>query len=92
MKETQTLKEGKPSVKTCRVPPMWRGRDEKGAMARPTTVITLPRIVGVAGGETNKGELKQNTGAKTRETKVKTLPQAIIAAGGTRQKAKTHTK
>ena len=26
------------------------GLDEKGAMARPTTVITLQRIVGVAGG------------------------------------------
>ena len=26
------------------------GRDDKGAIARPTTVKTLPRIVGVAGG------------------------------------------
>ena len=34
------------------------------------------------GGETKKGELKENTGAKTRETKVKTLPQATIVAGG----------
>ena len=50
-------------------------------MARPTTVKTLPRIVGVAGGETKKGELKENTGAKTRKTKVKTLPQATIMAG-----------
>ena len=50
-------------------------------MARPTTVKTLPRIVGVAGGETKKGELKENTGAKTRKTKVKTLPQATIGAG-----------
>ena len=59
------------------------GRDEKGATARPTTVKTLPRIVGVTGGgETKKGELKENTGAKTRETKVKTLPQATIVAGG----------
>ena len=44
------------------------------------------------GGETKKGELKENTGAKTRETKVKTLPQATIVAGGARQKAKTNTK
>ena len=58
------------------------GRDEKGAMARPTTVKTLPRIGGVAGGETKEGELKDNTGAKTRKTKVKTHPQATIAAGG----------
>ena len=34
------------------------------------------------GGETKKGELKDNTGAKTRKTKVKTLPQATIVAGG----------
>ena len=62
---------------------MWQERDEKGATARPTTVKTLPRIVGVAGGgETKKGELKENTGGKTRKTKVKTLPQATIVAGG----------
>ena len=62
-------------------------------MARPTTVKTLPRIVGVAGGdETKKGELKYNTGAKTRETKAETLPQAIIVAGGASQNAKTNTK
>ena len=41
------------------------------------------------GGETKKGELKENTGAKTRETKVKTLPQATIMAGGRDKKAKT---
>ena len=51
-------------------------------MARPTAVKTLPRIVSVAGGgETEKGELKENTGVKTRETKVITLPQATIVAG-----------
>ena len=63
---------------------MWRGgQDEKGAMARPTTVKTLPRIVSLAGGgETKKGELKENTGAKTRENKVKTIPQAAVVAGG----------
>ena len=73
----------KPPVKTCHVPPAWRGeRDEKGAMARPTTVKTLLRTVSVAaGGETKQGELKKNTGAKTRETKVKTLRQAAIVAG-----------
>ena len=44
-------------------------------MATPTTVKTLPRIVSVAGGgETKKGELKENTGAKTGETEVKTIP------------------
>ena len=62
-------------------------------MARQTTVKTLPRTVNVAGGgETKKGELKENTGAKTRETKLKTPPQATIVAGGARQKAKTNTK
>ena len=65
-------------------------RDEKGAMARPTTVKTHPRIVGVAGGgETKKGELKENTGAKTRKTKVKTLPQATIVAGAGETKGET---
>ena len=44
------------------------------------------------GGETKKGELKENTGAKTRKTEVKTLPQATIVAGGARQEAKTNTK
>ena len=73
---------------------MWRGeRDEKGVMAGPTTVKTLPRIVSVAGGgETKKGEPKENSGTKTMETKVKTLPQATIVAGGARQKAKPNTK
>ena len=33
------------------------------------------------GGETKKGELKENAGATTRATNVKTLPQAIIVAG-----------
>ena len=62
-------------------------------MARPTTVKTLPRIVGVAGGgETKNGELKENTGAKTGKTKVTTLPQATIVAGGARQEAKTNIK
>ena len=63
-------------------------------MARPTTVKTLPRWYRRrgGGGETKKGELKENTGAKTRETKVKTLPQATIVAAGARQKAKTNTK
>ena len=42
-------------------------RDEKGAMARQTTVKTLPRTVSVAGGgETKKGELKENTGANSQ--------------------------
>ena len=62
-------------------------------MARPTTVKTLPRIVGVAGGgETKKGKLKDNTGAKTRKTKVKTLPQATIVAGGGRDKRRKRTQ
>ena len=62
-------------------------------MAKPTTVKTRPRIVAAAGGgETKKGELKENTGAKTRKTKGKTLPQTTIVAGGARQKAKTNTK
>ena len=79
---------------TCRVPPVWRGgRDEKGAIARPTTVKTLPRIVRVAGGgETKKPKLKENTGSKTRETKIRNLPQAAIVAGGARRKVKTNTK
>ena len=67
---------------------MWRGeRDEIGAIARQTTVKTLPRTVNVAGGENKKGELKENTGAKVIETKIKTLPQATMVAGEARQKA-----
>ena len=69
------------------------GARQKGAMARQTTVKTLPRTVSVArGGETKKGELKENIGAKTEETNIKTLPQATIVEGGVRQKAKTNTK
>ena len=73
---------------------MWRGgRDEKGGMARQTTVKTRPRTVGVAGGgRTKQGELKENTGAETRETKAKTLPQATIVAGARDEMAKTNTK
>ena len=63
----QTIRQNLPRTASVAV----GGRDEKGAMARPTTVKTLPRIVGVAGGETKKGELKENTGAKTRKTKSK---------------------
>ena len=44
------------------------------------------------GGETKKGELKDNTGAKTRKTKVKTLPQATIVAGGGRDKRRKRTQ
>ena len=93
-KETQTLQEGEPPVKTCRVPPVWRGgRGEKGATARQTTAKTLPRTVSVAGGgEMKKREVKENTGANTRETKVMTLPQATIVAGGARQETKTNMK
>ena len=59
------------------------GRDKNCAMARQTTVKTLPRTVSVAeGGKTKTGEWKENTGAQTRETKFKTLPQAIIVMGG----------
>ena len=42
------------------------GRDEKGAMARPTTVRTLPRIVGVAGEA--RQEAKTNTKWKVGTT------------------------
>ena len=49
---------------------------------RQPTVKNLPRTTSVAGGgETKKGELKENAGATTRATNVKTLPQAIIVAG-----------
>ena len=44
------------------------------------------------GGETKKGELKENPGAKARETNIKTLPQATVVAGGRDKKAKTNTK
>ena len=42
----QTIRQNLPRTASVAV----GGRDEKGAMARPTTVKTLPRIVGVAGG------------------------------------------
>ena len=44
------------------------------------------------GGETKKGELKENTGAKTRETKVRTLPQATRyhrGGGGDKRRKRT---
>ena len=40
------------------------------------------------GGETKKGELKENPGAKARETNIKTLPQATVVAGGRDEKAR----
>ena len=72
---------------------MWRGgQDEKGAMARPTTVKTLPRIVSLAGGgETKKGELKENTGAK-KGNQSQNPPAGYHRGGEATQKAKTNTK
>ena len=62
-------------------------------MIRQTIVKNLPRTASVAGGgETKKGELKENAGAMTRETNVKTLPQATIVTGGRDETAKTNTK
>ena len=60
-------------------------------MNRQTTVKNLPRTAGVAGGgETKKGDLKENADAMTRETNVKALPQATIV--GRDKKAKTNTQ
>ena len=42
---SQTIRQNLP-----RIASVAGGRDEKGAMARPTTVKTRQRIVGVAGG------------------------------------------
>ena len=44
------------------------------------------------GGESRKGELKENTGAKGRETNIKTLPQATIVAGGGETKRRKPTR
>ena len=95
LKETQTLEEGKPSVKTCRVPPVWRGGTRRKRRYGKTNHRQNPpayRRRG-GGGETKKGELKENTGAKTRKTKVKTLPQAtIVARRGETKKNNVHHK
>ena len=64
----------------------------QGAMARPTTVETLPRIVGVAGGRDEERRIEVAQARRQGKSKVKTLPQAIIGAVGARQKAKTNTK
>ena len=70
----------------CRVPPVWWGRrDEKGAMARQTTVKTLPRTVSVAGGRRDEeSELKENTGARVLKAKLAlkwTGPYKVLAVG-----------
>ena len=58
-------------------------------MIRQTKLKNLPRTTSVAGGgETRKGELKENAGAMTMETNVKTLPQATIVAGGETKRRK----
>ena len=44
------------------------------------------------GGETKKGELKENTGAKARETNIKAPRRLPSWRGGGAQKAKTNTK
>ena len=61
-------------------------------MARPTTVKTLPRIVGVAGGGDEGRRIEGQHRREDKENQVKTLPLATIVAGGARQKAKTNTK
>ena len=87
---------------------MWRGaRDEKGAMARPTTVKTLPRIVGVAGGrDEHRREDKENQsqnppagyhrggGGKTRDENQHKMEGGTIhsPARGGRANLKTHLK
>ena len=66
-----------------------RGRDEKRAKTKQTTVKNLLQTASVAeGGETKRGERKENAGAMTRETNVKTLPQAAIVAGGETKRRK----
>ena len=72
---------------------MWRGAGRKRRHGKTDHRQNPPACRGRdGGGETKKGELKENTGAKTRRTKTKTLPQDTIVAGGARQEAKTNTK
>ena len=69
------------------------GARRQCAMARPTTVKTLPRIVGVAGG---RDEERRIEGERRREDEgnQKSKPSRMLPSwrGGQRQKAKTNTK
>ena len=95
LKETQTLKEGKPSVKTCRVPRVWRGgRDDKALWqdqppSKPSRVSSAWRA--------GRDEEKRIAGEHRREDKgnQNQNPPAGCHRGrgeGARQEAKTNTK
>ena len=62
---------------------MWRGeRDEKGAMARPTTVKTLPRIVGVAGGRDEERRIEGEHRREDKENQSHNPPAGYRRGGG----------
>ena len=68
------------------------GRDEKGAMARPTIVKTLPRTVNVAEGGRDEERRIEEHRREDKGNQHQNPPASYNRGGGTRQKAKTNTK
>ena len=82
---------------TVKNPPAYRqcgggGRDEEGTMAKPTTVKTLPRIVGVAGGRDEERRIKGEHRREDKENQSQNPPAGYHRGGRARQEAKTNTK
>ena len=61
-------------------------------MARPTTVKTLPRIVGVAAGRDEERRIEGEHRGEDKENQSHNPPAGYHRGGGARQEAKTNTK
>ena len=71
---------------------MWQGgRDEKGAMARPPTVKTLSRIIGVAGGGDEGRRIEGQHRREDKENQSQNPPAGYHRGGGEDKRRKpTH--
>ena len=61
-------------------------------MVRPTTVKTLPRIVGVAGGRDEERQIEGEQRRVDKENQSQNPPAGYHRGGRARQEAKTNTK
>ena len=84
----QTIRQNLPRTASVAV----GGRDEKGAMARPTTVKTLPRIVGVAGGRDEERQIEGEQRRVDKENQSHNPPAGYHRGGGGETKGENQHK